>query len=1854
MSTRQLHRDRSGRRGVILVVVVACLALFLSLGIAFVFYASQQAVSMRYQREEANGGRAADVNQGSRGGTDEAPPSAVDLFNLGLGQLIYGAPDDETGFYTAMRGHELARGIYGMNVFPISSIAQTTLMNPMTNQQITYIVVSTARPNGLGAGDEIAIGGVLPTGYNRPHVISPVVPGDPNDPAPPPTQNTFYCKSPTLPAATSFGFVQKTQNAPYDGFGRLHNTFSSTYSTNPASDPASIDPNLRSQDSYNIVNYSRWPFNPGAAAGGFQAGPVRYPEMESGNYDRSNPTRYIYNYISKNAPYTYPDENNMFLAAVRPSDGRVLIPSFHRPWLYNINQATSLWTGPNSTQNFYTHPYKALRAALPFPPNQNFWSPTPGAAPQFDQSYGDVENLPGKTQPQYDSIWMDLDAPVHMWRGQLYKPLFAFLVVDLDGRININTAGNVKGQAGVHTSYHGFGPWEVDPSYVLGNNAAQQVLAGNHLLSRFGPSSPRPGQRHPVAIYSLDDTTPTTNTAPGFTVGTIVVQRPKGGQIEVPNIPFYSIIDFDGSVQTAGLGVAPTAMQPYFTTPMFVQGGTQHPFGERFHNGNTTANLTGERDHHPSIYNPYFAIPNNTPLGHKVIKHLPNLSFSPWDMYYLNSTINRDAVNYPHSWLGSLALSPQLGLINNITANRMWATTISNDLHRPGLRSWLWQNQYGLAAAPAAPNSPTTYSRYSYNQTAGATFNYNPATSFPVGGPINSPTGVTPAAAAQPPAGNAPANAPQSQPGTDFAGSWRSDIAVGLGSIDLNRKLSDYRVNPSLPFESQQPSPNITQQSAARARHDRQLLARDIFYRLLVATGVSAGFFPTLTLPPPADPEYMAARRLAQLAVNIVDYIDNDDFMTPFNWQHPDTWPPGANDEVLFGTELPRLVLNEVCVRLRNHEDDDFNKSNPMLPMKATKPYKEEVWIELHNPLTPPNHRKDPSLSFGGEAALVHTLQNGQQESVYQIVIESNTDTQIRDPNNPTGTKPNPANPNLLKRTVKFTNKSVIMPPLVNGNYTVKCSDGTQGGPPASPGLPGTNPSFIVIGPTIPKTASAGTPGWTPGAALPASNSAGTSSMVPLTIQCPQLEQVVPPGATGPIDDPSPLASAPTILLERLACPLLPPQPDQTKANYNPYVAVDYVDCRAAVAGAGGGAVAVNDSRLYTNTKGRIGVNNYQNVSRTTNQSSLGRLQPYTALGAFWSQQNPWYTTAKPALPSPHAWANDSNVKFNPPTDANLQGFSHTFYKHNLGTSAPFDTSTKSFDWLVHLDRQLVSPVELFTVSAWKPHELTQQFVAGTATAPIKQQHLAQWNGTKPIDSTGVITAAWNTPLGQGPTAPGVVPQPPLLSANNANDVRLYRALGLLDVRERSLGMPFGGRVAGRVNINTIWDSMMVNPNTGNPSFTSPTFSAICAVDTHNATMFTQGDVDALCQHIFRVRKPKILPPDTTTVPLPAWNSTQGNFDRPFLPPGGASYTSGTVVTPVTNTVPASAAELQQGYVGTPQGTPPQAIVSQPNLPVNPGLNPAVANHDQGIQQTILGLPGLVQAPFNRFQHPYMRGQLLNKIHNNITTRSNTFAVYCTIGYFQVTNPGPYSATNRPILGQELGINDGTNLRHKFYAIVDRTNLTIESVVGGNQTATARPRQGQRPVFLSYEPHNSGQIHKGPVPPPGANAQVLDQTIDPLMTDPDTTQPLTNPPPLRGKRAVSVRVPAGTMNVVNGVVTLEGIYDGQGWSLKTGDTILLDTGANEERATVEVPPDAFVPPHEGPGRGAKIILHLLGAADGRTHIAHARGCIMQLNYYYATPNGPAVNVLGNPGPQPDFNYKDPRYSTVVPVAVQIK
>src|SRR5207253_1297252 len=85
-------------------------------------------------------------------------------------------------------------------------------------------------------------------------------------------------------------------------------------------------------------------------------------------------------------------------------------------------------------------------------------------------------------------------------------------------------------------------------------------------------------------------------------------------------------------------------------------------------------------------------------------------------------------------------------------------------------------------------------------------------------------------------------------------------------------------------------------------------------------------------------------------------------------------------------------------------------------------------------------------------------------------------------------------------------------------------------------------------------------------------------------------------------------------------------------------------------------------------------------------RQSFGRIQPYAGFSAAWN--------AQALTPTP---AGDTQ---------------NTFFTQN--SNAP--TLPNTFDWLMHLDRQLISPIELFQTSMYKPHQLTQQFITGAGT----------------------------------------------------------------------------------------------------------------------------------------------------------------------------------------------------------------------------------------------------------------------------------------------------------------------------------------------------------------------------------------------------------------------------------------------------------------------------------------------------------------------------------------------------------
>ena len=192
--------------------------------------------------------------------------------------------------------------------------------------------------------------------------------------------------------------------------------------------------------------------------------------------------------------YDAVDLENWFLA-MQSADGSVMIPSFHRPSAIRIDSTVTPaiydWGGPQNAAWENAAPGNwndsASRILRPRAADGHDASAFPDLVPDATGKITyDVDNDgDGIT----DSVWVDLGYPARRnAQGQLYKPLFAFMVIGLNGRIPLNTAGNLAGQAGgipfpltlpppaytygggaAHAAHLGNSVSEVDPTYALQN-----------------------------------------------------------------------------------------------------------------------------------------------------------------------------------------------------------------------------------------------------------------------------------------------------------------------------------------------------------------------------------------------------------------------------------------------------------------------------------------------------------------------------------------------------------------------------------------------------------------------------------------------------------------------------------------------------------------------------------------------------------------------------------------------------------------------------------------------------------------------------------------------------------------------------------------------------------------------------------------------------------------------------------------------------------------------------------------------------------------------------------------------------------------------------------------------------------------------------------------------------------------------------------------------------------------------------------------------------------------------------------------------------------------------------------------
>jgi hypothetical protein len=811
---------------------------------------------------------------------------------------------------------------------------------------------------------------------------------------------------------------------------------------------------------------------------------------------------------------------------------------------------------------------------------------------------------------------------------------------------------------------------------------------------------------------------------------------------------------------------------------------------------------------------------------------------------------------------------------------------------------------------------------------------------------------------------------------------------------------------------------------------------------------------------------------------------------------------------------------------------------------KATKPYDLRMWLELHNPVTPanpyeqmsgiesPSRPVDDQIHGGYRAALKDAAASG---TVYRVLLYKVNGAPGAGGPDPMGMRP-AAGDNVagLPTTAQpLTADPMSMQQLAltfdqgtSNGQVVDASGGTVIQPNVGAQYREANPlqsSFYLTGPQLDTQMGMGA------AQVPDAKANLTSTQLQTKVEFTDVKG-------GQLTTWSP-----GFVLQRLACPALPPGP------LNPFVTVDYWESDPIAVG----------NRLKYDDQGM----SFNNMSPGTEPDwnttyGWGRRQPYDGVIKYTDSQH--YRQA--------------------PQNVQMGHINFTFGQHN-GNNAmpeqnpqanwtPGQTLQSPFVPLAHFDRIALNSTELLQVVAVKPHELAHSYYEqsnGAGAVPT--------NGLDPSNRLW-YTADW------------------LDHAQNLNPVAtggsfLYRALGVLKVPTPLNGLGMGGRVPGKININTIFAPEILDAVCDAPQTVGPL----------GPNRFGQTDVGNAWNAILMARQGAV-----GTVQV-------GPTDRPFV---GAA-------TPI-----------------DPSGSDRLRTVFRPDM-LWPMTAPTAPRNTEAYAPGAATSP---PAPGSGHAGALEKYEMLSKVYNQFTTRSNTFAVYMMIGYFEVKNPGPYTETNRPILGKELGTDDGTVVRHKFFSVIDRTNLTIEAPKPTDLVAPGQPvtiKQGQAPVYFSYQPD---------VQQPSAANNFT------VIPDPQT---LVQPP---APVTVNIRIPAlglamnPTTNPptpIPGVVI--GEYDGTPWTISANPAypqnqllpaqLVVDIGTRQETATIL--PNGVI--FDQLTNTAVLQIQLSGTQP------HDRGAIIRL----ANPDPTQMSCTpGNPGPQPGFNYKSPRYASVVKYVEQLK
>ncbi|WP_152053269.1 hypothetical protein [Tautonia marina] len=506
MIARRPRSPASRRRGVVLILVLSMLGLLAVIGVSFAAFSGQARSAARAYTKKLN------------------RPLADDLVGFGIRQFI----NDTTNPMSALYGHGLKRDQYGNDAvengfydrnpngsFP--TVGTVTVVPVLAGEPARW-TITTNIPSFVGynfSGWILTIPGTGGTVAQTFQVVNGVNSG-PN--------YVLEITGSHRPGTTTsgvngvIGMSIPVTNAVFSLDGRYRHAFNGTGMaalTGNVDQAMTAGPDPGNRNPGQFANFR--------VSGGILEGDLAY-----------TPRPFNVNLLPMDEDYDAPDLENWFLAA-QSADGSTIIPSFHRPGILAVDPlGVSDMEFPHPS-NFApgTPDYRrAVRAISKILTPRPIDHPTAGFSDLLPDANGFITYpVDNDGDGVGDSVWLDLGYPVQRSNdGTLYKPLFSFMAVGTNGRLPLNTAGNLNArllvdnpatlnfdEAGLplydHASHLGYSPSEINPQYAL-QNAFDPTPdgAGNNIPDDAKPqhqqfdnaTDPGTGLGHiPVALSQL-------------------------------------------------------------------------------------------------------------------------------------------------------------------------------------------------------------------------------------------------------------------------------------------------------------------------------------------------------------------------------------------------------------------------------------------------------------------------------------------------------------------------------------------------------------------------------------------------------------------------------------------------------------------------------------------------------------------------------------------------------------------------------------------------------------------------------------------------------------------------------------------------------------------------------------------------------------------------------------------------------------------------------------------------------------------------------------------------------------------------------------------------------------------------------------------------------------------------------------------------------------------------------------------------------------------------------------------------------------------------------------------------------